>query len=154
MKKTFSLALFLIALLAVVMLCGAAQNGKPLAESQETPLQCAAETEAKPEYTNLRATRYKNLYLTKYPSLAETLIRDQIKEQEEAMANAGTGTGTGTGTNTGTGTGTSSGSTAGNGPDTGDHSNLTMWLGLTLLALAIAALLFGFALKKAKPAKH
>ena len=95
MKKTISLALFLIALLAVVMLCGAAQNEEPALEMQETPLQCEMETELKNEYTHLKATRYKNLYLTKYPSLAETLIRDQIKEQEEAMENAGTGTSTG-----------------------------------------------------------
>lgn len=95
MKRLFSLGLFLAAILAVVMLCGAAQNEEPALEMQETPLQCEMETELKNEYTHLKATRYKNLYLTKYPSLAETLIRDQIKEQEEAMANAGTGTGTG-----------------------------------------------------------
>lgn len=106
MKKHALIMAVLMAVLAAIMLCGAAENKEPETE-QEVQVGCAMENQAEPkhDYTNLRGTRYKNLYATKYPNLAETLVKQQIAEEEAALGNAGSGNAGNGGGNAGNGGG-------------------------------------------------
>ncbi|MBQ2795932.1 MAG: class B sortase [Oscillospiraceae bacterium] len=90
MKKIIKAAAVLLALLAVLMLCGAAENEKAGDEElpQACPIDTILENQAKQDYTHLRATRYKNLYATKYPNLMKTF---EVKEEAEPSAPAQSG---------------------------------------------------------------
>ena len=96
MKKHALIMAVILAVLAAIMLCGAAENNETENE-QEVQVGCAMENQAEPkhDYTNLRGTRYKNLYATKYPNLVQTLIKQQIAEEEAASGNGGSGSGNG-----------------------------------------------------------
>lgn len=96
MKKHTLIIAAILAVLAAVMLCGAAESGEPENE-QEVQVECAMENQAEPkhDYTNLKGTRYKNLYATKYPNLVETLVKQQAAEEEAASGNTGSGSGNG-----------------------------------------------------------
>lgn len=105
MKKRVGLIFIALALVAVILLCGAAANGEeqtsePAAAETEN-VQNTETTEAQHDYTYLRGTRYKNLYATKYPNLVKTMEAEEPVVEETVPVGSGNVSGGGGQTNVG-----------------------------------------------------